>query len=165
MMLPFVSLTWLLRSASLSTVPVEWNGNADNDYVRMDATELHLDVPLSDPDGDELGFPRFDLERDPCTVRTDDVPCLHVPACKDGRGSFGPFRLSTLKKNVLASQKTSGRVCWDLLGLHVSEVAHEKHVFSPYTKCNSHVFSHRYVHITAVQPPAFSEHFLNLYII
>ena len=155
-MLPFVSLTWLLRCAA--TAPVEWNGNADNVYVRMDTPGLHLDVPLSDSDGDELGFPRFEsLERDPCTVRTDDVPCLHVPACKDGRDSFGPFHLSKLKENVLASQKTSGRVCWDLFGLHVSEVAHEKHVFSPYTKCNSHVFSHRYVNLTPVQLPAFFE--------
>ena len=133
-----------LRYASSLTyphLPVNWADESNSVYVHVDTPGLQIHGPLAEG----AGVPAFDIESNPCTVRTDDVPCLHVPACGDGRALFGPFYLSSLKENVLATQKTTGNVCWDSQGLHVAEVAREKHVFSPYTQCNSPVFSHRYV--------------------
>ena len=137
-------LVWLrcATSSRYPGLPSEWGSNFDSVYVHVDTPGLQIHGPLQE--GDERpGVPALEIESDPCTVRTDEVPCLHVPACADGQGSYGPFHLSTLKQNVLAAQKTTGNICWDSQGLHVTEVAREKHVFSPYTQCNSPVFSHR----------------------
>lgn len=137
-----ILLVWL-RCAMPSRYPdlqLEWDSKFDGVYVHVDTPGLHIHGPLREGD-ERSAVPALEIESDPCTVRTDDVPCLHVPACADGRGAFGPFRLSTLKQNILAAQKTTGNICWDNQGLHVTEVAREKHVFSPYTQCNSPVFS------------------------
>jgi len=81
---------------------------------------------------------------DPCSVRTDDVPCLHIVACDPldagGGTAFGDFKVSDAKDDVPAVQGTSGTICWDADGLHVDEVASDKYIFSPYTTCDSEVF-------------------------
>ena len=101
---------------------------------------------------------------DPCTIRSDGVPCLHVRPCGGGSAthssppdpppssasssassastaaSFGPFHVTNANGTQPASQATRGTVCWDATGIHVHEHADEAHVFSPYTACNSPVF-------------------------
>ena len=89
---------------------------------------------------------------DPCTVRSDGVPCLHVRPCGGGSSSssasssastaasFGPFHVTNVNGTQPASQATRGTICWDASGIHVHEHADEAHVFSPYTACNSPVF-------------------------
>ena len=78
--------------------------------------------------------------RDSCSIRTDDVPCLHVPNCETGVGSFGNFKVSNDSEDVAASQDTSGTICYDATGIHVHEEATEEHIFSPYVQCNDEVF-------------------------
>jgi len=77
---------------------------------------------------------------DPCTARTDDVPCLHVKSCQHTSAEFGPFHVSNANGTVPAVQVTRGGICWDKRGLHVREMAFDRQVFSPYTQCNSPVF-------------------------
>ena len=84
----------------------------------------------------------FPMDRDPCLVRTDGVPCLHVPPCGSvGGGLVSGFKISTAAGDVPATQQTNGSICWSPRGLHVHEIATDGSIFSPYTKCNSQVFS------------------------
>lgn len=76
---------------------------------------------------------------------SDDLPVLRVPSCSSERGfaEFGNFSVSNTlpgKEAPRAAQATNGRICWSSLGLHILETAQEKHIFSPYTGCESPVF-------------------------
>ena len=80
-------------------------------------------------------------DNDACSVRTDDVPCLHIAACGvEPAATFGPFFISDAALDEPAVQQTHGTICYDSAGIHVAEVATEAHIFSPYTQCNDEVF-------------------------
>lgn len=82
------------------------------------------------------------LGEDTCAIRTDDVPCLRVSACGvEPAAVFGNFRLCDPASDSPALQQTVGTMCYDSDGIHVSERASEKYIFSPYVTCNSEVFS------------------------
>ncbi len=110
-------------------------------------TGYHADAAFTLVQPLHLPMKRSNAVSDVCDQRTDDVPCLHVPACGQGHAEFGPFFLSVEKENVAANQTTTGKICWFDDGLNISMLAIERHVFSPYTHCNSPVFSHRLVGI------------------
>lgn len=79
-------------------------------------------------------------QEDGCSIRTDDVPCLHVPWCERGTAEYSNFLITTEAEDVPAVQQTNGTICWDRSGLHLSELAEEKYIFTPYDQCNDPVF-------------------------
>ena len=80
-------------------------------------------------------------QQDACSLRSDDVPCLHVSACGvEPAAAFGNFRVCDPASDAPAVQRTVGTMCYDADGIHVSEIASEAHIFSPYVTCNSEVF-------------------------
>lgn len=71
---------------------------------------------------------------------TLSFPVAHItaPRCP-AVASFGPFSLNS--KVARPAQRTVGSLCHDATGLHVSLMAEDKHIFSPWHDCNDHVFS------------------------
>ena len=90
---------------------------------------------------------------DPCLIRSDDVPCLKAPHCSDGVTRATPFYVcdKNISGYVAAQQLTVASVCWLDEGLWFRETAVDRHIFSPYTKCNQPVFSHSDVLVHAYQ--------------
>ena len=84
-------------------------------------------------------------QHDLCRVRTDDVPCLQVPRCP-AMASYGAFKLTTSPGDEDATQRTTGQVCWDDVGMHVHETAvSSTPVFTPWAHCDDPVFSRSHV--------------------
>ena len=77
---------------------------------------------------------------DPCHIRTDDVPCLHVPNCQSGTATYSHFKITNTPTTQPATTPTRGTICWNEFGISVTEQATDQHVFTPWTQCNDPVF-------------------------
>jgi hypothetical protein len=95
-----------------------------------------------------------DPESDPCSIRTDDVPCIHVGKCDAPIiTEFGDFKVSNAVEDVPAVQSTNGNICYDSSGIHVFENATEAYIFSPYSTCNSEVILFLYYFTHCLKQP------------
>jgi hypothetical protein len=77
---------------------------------------------------------------DPCTIRTDNVPCLHVPKCSKGMAKYSNFYITNVPSLKPATSTTKGEICWNNVGISVKEYASDKHIITPWTNCNDPVF-------------------------
>jgi len=84
-----------------------------------------------------------------------DVPCLVVPRCESGRYALvNRFYLTKVPAGTYAdpADQTEVRVCYNATGFRIRHVVYDKHVFSPFTKCNDNVWEKGDVLETFIAP-------------
>ena len=74
-----------------------------------------------------------------CSMRSDDVPCVHIPPCP-AVVTLSPFFLSTVEGHMPSKVLTVVTVCHLHTGLHIATSATDAHVITPWTVCDSPVF-------------------------
>eukprot|EP01052_Picozoa_sp_SAG31_P057430 SAG31_NODE_16995_length_687_cov_1.153061_1_plen_117_part_00 len=68
---------------------------------------------------------------------------VQIAPCAVGGTAVSGFKICTTpagQPDIPAAQDTVANLCFDAQGIHIKENATDKHIFSPWTKCNDAVF-------------------------